>query len=353
MKRSAFIALILAGLLLFTACAPSAFQDVKTSKYITLGEYKGMTDRERSAEVTEFDINAEINMALKELGYGEEQYNTQEGGVVAINDILNIDYKGMKDGVAFDGGTAEGASLTIGSNTFIPGFEKQLVGVKVGDTVNIDLTFPSNYGSAELAGQDVVFIVVVNAISGKVVYPELTDKLAKEIDKEVQTVTELREKIQKTLQEEATAEVESLRKNILWDQVIEGSNYKKDLPSSLTKTLKAEYDSYYLAVAKQYGYDTIDELLSASGIKYDDYAEGRDLYCADQGKSLLTAYAIAEAEGYTVSEEDFQKKAKDLASAAGYSDVTTYINAIGRDRLNDQFIQEFAVDLVEKNAVIK
>ncbi len=353
MKRSALIAMLLAGILLLTACAPAAFREVKTSQYLTLGEYKGLTDKKRSAEVTEFDINAEINASLKKLGYGEEQYNTQEGGVVAINDILNIDYKGLKDNVAFEGGTAEGASLTIGSNTFIPGFERQLVGVKVGDTVEIPLTFPAEYGNAELNGQDVVFIVTVNSIAGKVVYPALTDALAKEIDKEVATVIELREKIRTTLEEERTAEVESLQKNHLWSQLIEGTTFKKEIPSSLTKTLKAEYDSYYLAVAKQYGYDSIDELLKASNIEYADYSDGRELYCTEQGQSLLTAYAIADAEGYTVSEKEFDARAKELASAAGYSDVTTYINAIGRDRLYDQLIQEFAVQTVVDNAVIK
>ena len=353
MKRISVVAMLLVGLLLLTACAPTAFSRVKTDKYLTLGEYKGMTDKERSAEVTEFDVNAEINVAMKELGYGEEQYNTQEGGTVAINDILNIDYKGMKDGVAFEGGTAEGASLTIGSNTFIPGFESQLVGVEVGQTVNIELTFPAEYGSAELAGQDVVFIVTVNSITGKVVYPALTDAIAKEIDEEVSTVEELRTKLRTTLEEERASEVESLRKNNLWDQVIAGSTFKKEVPSSLAKMLKGEYDSYYLAVAKQYGYDSIDELLSASGIEYADYSEGRDLYCTEQGQSMLIAYAIAEAEGYSVSDDVFNEKAEKMASAAGYSNVTTYINAIGRDRLYDQFIQEFAVQTVVDNAIIK
>lgn len=353
MKKIALIALMLVGILTLTACAPSSFQNAKPEKYLTLGKYKGITAKERSTEVTDFDVESKLNAALKNLGYGEEVYNTQEGGIVAINDILNIDYKGMKDGVAFESGTAEGASLTIGSNAFITGFERQLVGVEVGQTVNINLTFPTDYKNTELAGQDVVFIVTVNAITGKASYPALTDALAKEIDKDVSSAQALRDKIKTTLQEEREAEVETLHKNFLWNQVVEGTDYKKEIPSSLAKPLKGEYDSYYLSIAKQYGYDTIDELLKASNIDYENYAKGRDLYCQSQGRSLLTAYAIAEAEGYSVPDKEFNEKAAKMAAAAGYSDVTTYLSNVGRDRLYDQFILDFAVNTVLENAVIK
>jgi trigger factor len=353
MKRIALIAAILVCTLLLAACAPTAFQKVNPNQFLTLGEYKGMTDKERPAEVTEFDINAQINMAMKKAGYAEEVYNTQESGVVAFNNMVNIDYKGTKDGVAFNSGTAEGASLTIGSNTFIRGFESQLIGVKVGDTVNIPLTFPSDYSNAELAGQDVIFTVVVNSITGKINYPALTDKIAQELDKDVQTVDELRQKIRTSLEEEYKAEAETLQKNHLWIQVLEGVSLKKKIPSSLLKPLAKEYDAYYLSLAKQYGYDSLDELLKASQVSEKDFGERRNNYCENQAKTILVAYAIAEAEGYSVSEEALNAKAKEMAKAAGYSDPTTYLNAIGRDRLNDQLILDYAVETVLKNAKIR
>lgn len=127
--------------------------------YVKLGEYKGLTVDTASSDYKEaFDSLAQSDAEEKEL------YTQKTGGTVQNGDIANIDYVGKKDGVAFDGGTAQGYDLTIGSGSFIPGFEEGLVGKAIGSTVDLDLTFPEEYHSADLAGQAVVFTVKINYV---------------------------------------------------------------------------------------------------------------------------------------------------------------------------------------------
>ena len=354
MKKIALIALALIAALTLSACGSTAtFAEIDPDTYVTLGNYKNLKFQDRKTEATDFAVETELNAAMSELGYSTQHYdNTQEGGTVKINDILNIDYKGMKDGVAFEGGTAEGAELTIGSGAFIPGFEEQLVGVNVGETVNINLTFPAQYQSAELAGQDVVFQVTVNAITGKAEYPELTDKIAQEIDKEVKTADELRKKTKESVEASNKSEVEMLKKSTLWNQVFENCTFEKDLPASLLKPYIASCRATYETMAKQYNYDSLDKMLEASSVSKEDFEASLKIEGEMQAKNVLIGYAIAKAEGYTLSEEDFNESAKKYATAYGYSDPSTYINAKGRPMLEDQFVLDYAVALIIEKADI-
>ena len=353
MKKIALIALALIAALTLSACGVSTFAKINPTDYIELGNYKGLKFQDRKTDVSEFDIQTEINVAMSELGYTTQNYdNTQEGGTVQLNDIINIDYKGMKDGVAFEGGTAEAQDLGIGTSTFIPGFEEQLVGVNVGETVKINLTFPTQYQSADLAGQDVVFQVTVNGIIGKTNYPELTDKIAKEIDKDVKTAAELREKIKKNLEEANKAEVEALKQTNLWNEIYEASTFKKDLPKALIQRyIDVRYQSYETK-AKQYNYDTLDEMLEASSVTKKDFEALVEAEGKMQAQNILMAYAIAQAEGYTLTEEEFNTRAKEYATANGYSDPSIFINANDRDLLEEQFILDFALDLIVEKADI-
>ncbi len=351
MKKIAIVALVLIAALTLSACSSiTKFSQINPDDYIELGNYEGLKFQDRSTEATDFAVQTELNAAMSELGYSTMTYNnTQEGGTVKINDILDIDYKGMKDGVAFEGGTAEGAELTIGSGTFIPGFEEQLVGVNVGETVKINLTFPAQYQSAELAGQDVVFQVTVNAINGKVEYPELTDKIAKEIDKDVSSAEELLQKTKESLEESNKDEVDKLKKSRLWNQVYEGCTFKKDLPDSLLKPYIDSVRATYETQAKQYNYASLDAMLEASKVSKKDFEESMKIQGEAQAINVLIGYAIAKAEGYTLSEEDFNESAKKYATAYGYSDPSTYINAKGRSLLEEQFVLDYAVaKIIEK-----
>ena len=140
----------------------TALKDMDVDKYVTLGEYKGLAVSVDTVEVDEDEWDTLVNNVY----YGN--ITAENGGImdraVETGDTVNIDYEGKKDDVAFDGGTAQGYDLTIGSGSFIAGFEDGLIGVMPGETVDLDLTFPENYGNSDLAGQAVVFTVTVNYI---------------------------------------------------------------------------------------------------------------------------------------------------------------------------------------------
>ena len=351
MKKIAILALALIAALTLSSCSSAAtFAEIDPAAYVTIGDYTGLKFQDRKTDVTDFAVQTELNAAMSKLGYATNHYDGNiETSVVKINDILNIDYKGLKGGVAFEGGTAKGAELAIGSGTFIPGFEEQLVGVDVGESVSINLTFPAQYQSAELAAQDVIFQVTINSIVGYVEYPELTDKIAREIDEKVTSVDELLEKTKKSVEESNKTEVEMLKKNRLWNQVYDECTFNKDLPSSILKPYIEACRANYETMAKQYNYDDLDALLEASNVSREDFEASLKIEGEAQAKNVLIGYAIAKAEGYTLSEEDFNKNAKKYATAYGYSDPSTYINAKGRSLLEEQFVLDYAVaKIIEK-----
>lgn len=348
MKKTAIFALLLAMLLTLTACGPSSFQEADPGKYIVLGEYKGLSYPKKELKVTDFSIQTEINSAMTKLGYGKEIPKTIKEGTIEINDIVNIDYSGTKDGIAFSGGTAKEQSLTIGSGQFVPGFEEQLVGVKVGETVNIELTFPLNY-SSELRGQDVVFEVTVNSITGKMTYPELTDDIVNEIDEEVKTADELRQKIKIDLEAANALEVQGVVEFQLWNRVLESSSVKKEIPSKLTAIYEKQFDAYHKTQATQYGLKSIKEYLKANNVSEDVYNSIKKESAMAQAKEMMIAYAIAKAENYIVTDEVYNDSIEKYAAEAGYSE-SNYVSAVGENNIKNQIVLDYAVDLVLENA---
>ena len=162
---------------------------------MTLGDYKGIEVTKTPVEVSDEEVDAAI---LSE----RESHTTYDDVDRAVQDTdkVNIDYVGTKDGVAFDGGTAQGQELVIGSNQFIDGFESGLIGAKKGDEVTLDLTFPESYGNADLAGQAVVFKVTVNNVQEKNM-PELDEAFVQEVS-EFKTVDEYKESKKQSLLEQ-------------------------------------------------------------------------------------------------------------------------------------------------------
>ena len=167
--------------------------DYKALDYVTLGEYKGLEVTLESTEVTDEEIDQQVASNLS----ASDKLEEVKEGTVESGDVANIDYEGKLNGEAFEGGTDKGYDLTIGSGTFIDGFEDGLIGKKIGDTVDLNLTFPENYGSTELAGKDVVFTVTINSVKRA---PELTDALVAEISDEYKTVEEYRNSIKEQLE---------------------------------------------------------------------------------------------------------------------------------------------------------
>ena len=174
-----------------TGCAgKQTYAELDIDKYVTLGDYKGLSYTAEDTAVTDNQLTLAIQEALSAEGYGEETEGEITSGTVQMGDTCNIDFTGLKDGVAFEGGTSQGYSLTIGSGQFIDGFEDGLVGVSIGSKVALDLTFPEEYDNEELAGEAVVFEVTVNSVTARTIYPELTDEIANQLEETANTVDE-------------------------------------------------------------------------------------------------------------------------------------------------------------------
>jgi len=202
---------------------------VITKPEVTVSKYKGLKISPEKVEVTEEEVN-------HELGHLLERYTelvTKDGGKVENGDVAIIDFEGFKDGVAFDGGKGENYSLEIGSNTFIPGFEEQVIGMKVGDEKDLDLTFPEDYGAKDLAGAKVVFKVKVNEIKVKQTR-ELDEDFFEDLGMEgIDSEDKLKEEIKASI----TAQKEMEAENKYVDAILEAvaKNVEVDIPEEMVE----------------------------------------------------------------------------------------------------------------------
>lgn len=287
------------------------------TEYVAIPQYKGLeVEKQAVNEVTEEDITAQIDDLLQSLAEKKEITDRTD---VRDKDIANIDYKGTKDGVAFDGGTAEGYNLAIGSGDFIPGFEEQLIGVKVGETVNLDVTFPENY-SEELGGQPVVFEVKVNSISESVL-PELTDELIAE-QTESKTVEEYKEYLRTAMKEERENTARVNKQKSLWSKLIETSSVK-EYPKQELDSYILDYKKYMEQMAaSQYQMD-FKEYLSNVGITMEQFEEDALVQAKAVVKEDLIFKAIAEKESLEIAEEDYQDMLKDYMANMNFEDEET------------------------------
>ncbi len=196
---------------------------------VKLGEYKGLEAEELDTEVTDEDVQKEIDNMLE----AHADMVVKEDGKVEEGDVVNLDFDGYVDGEQFEGGQAEGYELEIGSGSFIPGFEDQVVGMGVEEEKDVNVTFPEEYHAEELAGKEATFKVKVNSMKSKEI-PELDDELVKELDQDVETVDALKEKVEKDLKEAKENEADVTMKEQLIEQAAD--NAEIDVPEAMVKT---------------------------------------------------------------------------------------------------------------------
>ncbi|MDO5344313.1 MAG: trigger factor [Lachnospiraceae bacterium] len=314
--------------------------------YVTVGDYKGLTVTVDPVQVTEEDVDA----AIEERVANAEMYDDQTDGTVQEGDTVNIDYEGKKDGVAFDGGTAQGFDLTIGSDTFIDGFEDGLIGVEVGDTVDLNLTFPENYGSEELAGQEVVFTVTVNSVK---VMPEVTDTLVDALSEGAySTVDGYRAYLKEELESQATQDQEGM---IYQDLMIQLYNictvneYPQDLVDYSEASMRQVYESY----AEQYGMELADFTQQFFGMTEEQFQQAISEAVEQNLQAELILIAIAQQEGLTISDEEFQTGCAEYAENNGYASADDLIAEYGEAMLRIDLLMDKALRFVKENAVIQ
>ena len=311
---------------------------------VTLGEYKGLKKEQEPVTVTEEDIEKELNRIA--------ETNSRTLDVtdrpVQMDDTVNIDYAGTVDGVAFEGGTAEGYDLKIGSHSFIDTFEDQIIGKNIGEELDVNVTFPEEYHAAELAGKPAVFHVKVNAIKAKEL-PELNDEFAQDVS-EFDTLDEYKEDLKKALQERKERQAESELKNKLLDKVVETASM--DMPKMM---VDEECDQMINDYAQQLRYQGMDinQYMKYTGATMESLVASVRPQAEKRLKENLVLDAIAKAEGIEVSEEEVQEELEKMAKMYGM-DVEQIKKNIGESETDDikaNLLNTKALDFLVANAV--
>ncbi|RIM04008.1 trigger factor [Staphylococcus chromogenes] len=278
---------------------------------VELGDYKGLEIEKQDTELTDEEVETTINQRLEAMA----DMVTKEDGKVEEGDTVNLDFDGYVDGEQFEGGQADGYDLEIGSGMFIPGFEEQLVGLKVGEEKDVEVTFPEEYHAEELAGKPATLKTKINEIKTKEV-PELDDELANELDSEANTVDEYKENLRKQLAESKATEAENVQKEEAITKATD--NAKVDIPDAMIKTEEDRMLQEFAQRLQQQGLN-LETYFQISGQSEEDLRGQMKEDAEQRVKTNLTLAAIADAENIEASDEDVEKELETMSSQFGIS----------------------------------
>ena len=323
--------------LIFTA----VFQ---TKPEAELGKYKGIEIPKIEYTVSDEDIN-------HELGHMQEHNSrliSVEDRPVEKGDIAVIDFEGFVDGVAFEGGKAENHELEIGSNTFIPGFEDQIIGMKIDEEKDINVKFPDEYFSKDLAGKDATFKVKLHEIKKKEL-PELDDEFAKDVS-EFDTLEELK----KSIKDKIEKDNEQKQKYETEDAVIKAvcENIKVDIPSGM---IESETEDMLKNIETRLSYQglKLDQYLQIMGKTAEEVKKEYEPQAIEAVKSRLMLEAVVKAEKIEATEDEIVEKVKEMAKNYGKSDEELLKNENLRNYIKSGIETEKALDFLVKNAKMK
>lgn len=309
---------------------------------VKLGDYKGLEIEKQDSELTDQDLQDEIDHSLGHLA----DMVVKEDGAVEEGDTVNIDFDGYVDGEQFEGGQADGYDLEIGSGSFIPGFEDQLVGVKTGEEKDVVVTFPEEYHAEELAGKEATFKTKVNEIKYKEV-PELTDEIANELDSDANSVDEYKENLRKRLSEQKAQDAENVEKEEAINKVTENTTI--DIPQAMIDTELDRMVQEFGQRIQQQGLD-LQTYFQISGQDESQLREQMKDDAEQRVKTNLTLSAIADEENIEVTDEDIDKELEKMSSQFNIS-VEDIKQTLGNTDIikNDVRIQKVIV-LLRDNA---
>lgn len=271
---------------------------------VTLGEYKGIKVEKTTVEVTEEDIDAE----LKKVQDQNSRMVTVEDRAVEDGDTVNIDYAGSIDGVAFEGGTAVGQPLVIGSHTFIDNFEEQIIGHNIGDEFDVNVTFPTEYHAEELAGKPAVFHVKVNSITKKEL-PEINDEFAQDVS-EFDSLDAYKEDMKAKLLEKKEAEAKAAKEDKVVETIV--ANATMEIPDAMLATQQAQMADEFAQRLSYQGLQ-IEQYFQFTGLNQETFLEQMKPQALKRIQTRLVLEAVVAAENIEATEAEFDEEIAKMA----------------------------------------
>ena len=318
--------------------------EVALKPEVTLGKYKGVKVDKADIEVTDEEVNAEIDK--------EREKNSRTVDItdraVKDGDIATIDFEGFVDGVAFDGGKGEDYPLTIGSGAFIPGFEAALVGAEVGKETDVNVTFPEDYQASELAGKAAVFKCTVKKLQEKQL-PDLDDDFVSEVSDESDTVEQYKEEIKKKISDRKAADAKNAKEDAVIDAIIEDA--KMEIPDAMVDTQQRQMVQDYAQRLQSQGI-SMEQYMQFTGMTTQTLLEQVKPQALKRIQSRLVLEAVVAAENITATEEDFEEEAKVMGEAyqMDVEKVKELLGENGKKQVMQDICVKKAVEFVVENA---
>ena len=320
--------------------------EVALKPEVTLGTYKGVEVEKTDASVTDEEVDAAIER--------ERDSNARtvsvEGRAVQDGDMTTLDFEGFVDGVAFEGGKGENYPLTIGSNTFIPGFEEQLIGAEVDKEVEVNVTFPEDYQAAELAGKPAVFKCIIKEIKEKQL-PDLDDEFASEVS-EFETLAEYKEDVRKNLEEKKAEEAKLEKEDKVVDAII--ADAKMDIPEAMLETQQRQMAEDFAQRIQMQGL-SLDQYFQFTGLTRAAFLEQLKPQAEKRIQSRLVLEAVAKAENIEASDEEYDEEIKKMADAykMDIEEINDMMGAYEKKSVREDICIRKAADFVVEHAVEK
>ena len=318
--------------------------EYKALDYVTLGQYKALEVTVCSLDVTEDEIQQQF---YDDCSSHDKLLQVTEGEV-AEGDVVNIDYVGSIDGVEFDGGTDKGVDLTIGSGTFIPGFEDGLIGAAIGKEINVNVTFPENYGKTDVAGKDAVFAVTVNFV---IKAPEMTDDIVAEIS-DHKTVDEYRKGVEEQLKADKEAQQNSDKINGILNQIYSASTIN-GYPEEVVNYRTAQMKAYYTQIAEQSDMTLADFLSNQLQMTEEQFDQQCPAVIKQSMIQELLLKAVAESENMEISDEEYEAGIEKYIKSTGAESKETLLSQYTEAEIRRSLIMDKALDFLKENTTVK
>ena len=351
-KRIVALMLAMAMTVSATACGSSKAEEkagtttasaakVDAEKYVKLCDLDKLEVTYNTYSFTDQDVEDQVKEMFEYYVDTSDTYNyidITDRTDVQDGDFCNIDYEGKKDGVAFDGGTAQGYNLEIGSGTFIDGFEEGLKGHNVGEELDLNLTFPETYGNADLAGQAVVFHVKINKIAKREM-PEMNDESVKALDMDYDSVEAMKKETRDQLQESCDTEMETSKKDALWAVIMEQSEVT-EVPQELLDTFKEQISKNAKSYADNYGVELEEFVKNYMQMDMDSFNKEIENSATDAAKESMVLEVIAKKAKLEVTDDEIKSRAEAEYADYSYDSADAFLKEVGEDSFRQYLLQE-------------